>query len=278
MASSGKHRSKDKPVGVEEKNVEKKAIPESDTVSDVKLVPVFIMGKKYDVPESLTIMKALEYVGYQFIRGCGCRDGKCGACPTVFRKPGDYHIYTALACQTQVESNMYLAQVPFYPANRSSCDFDQLTPTPEEIFKLYPEIFRCVACNACTKICPMDVQVMDVIAAVKQGDITKAAELSFDCIQCGLCASRCLGELPQYHIAQLARRIYGSKIAPRSKHLASAVKTIKEEHKFDDMLAELMKMDNDQLKKVYVEREVEPEMAGEDWRPQSKQYLLEVED
>ncbi len=42
------------------------------------LVPIFIMGKRYLVPDSLTIQKAMEYAGYQLIRGCGCRGGATG--------------------------------------------------------------------------------------------------------------------------------------------------------------------------------------------------------
>jgi len=49
-------------------------------------VEVFIMGKSYKVPAGLTIMKALEYAGYRYIRGCGCRAGFCGACSTIYRK------------------------------------------------------------------------------------------------------------------------------------------------------------------------------------------------
>lgn len=244
---------------------------------EAKLIPIFVMNKRYEVPETLTIMKALEYVGYKFIRGCGCRGGICGACATVYRKPGDYHIYNALACQTLVEPNMYLTQIPFYPANRSEYEFEELKPAPEEIFKLYPELFRCVACNACTKICPMDVEVMDAIQALKQGNIAKAAEHAFDCIQCGLCASRCMGELPQYHMFQLARRIYGGKIAPKATHLASAVKAVKE-GKYQEMLEHLMRMDEEALKEEYTKREIEPETAGEDWRPKDTRYVLEVED
>ena len=63
-----------------------------------KLVPIFIMGKKYDVPASLTIQKAFEYAGYQLVRGCGCRGGICGACGTVYRFPGSYRIEVGLAC------------------------------------------------------------------------------------------------------------------------------------------------------------------------------------
>ena len=33
-----------------------------------KMVNVFLFGKKYEVPESLTIMGAMEYAGYQLMR------------------------------------------------------------------------------------------------------------------------------------------------------------------------------------------------------------------
>jgi len=243
-----------------------------DTEIKTKMIPIYIMGKRYRVPETLTIMKAMEYAGYKFIRGCGCRGGICGACGTVYRKAGDYKLHSGLACQTVVEPNMYLTQMPFYPANRAIYDFREMTTAPEEIFKLYPEIFRCVACNACTKVCPMEVDMMDVIANLKRGNIARAAELSFNCIQCGLCASRCMGELPQYHIAQLSRRIYGSLIAPRAKHLQTAVETIAG-GKYEDCVRSLMAMPEAELRRVYQAREMEPEMTGDDWSPQDKKCL-----
>jgi formate hydrogenlyase subunit 6/NADH:ubiquinone oxidoreductase subunit I len=235
---------------------------------EAKTIPIYIMGKRYDVPETLTIMKALEYAGYQYIRGCGCRGGVCGACATVYRKAGDYKIRTGLACQTVVEPEMYLTQIPFYPANRASYDFETVEATPETIYKLYPELFRCVACNACSKVCPMDVEVLDYVSALKRGDISAAAEISFDCIQCGLCASRCMGEMAQYHIAQLARRLHGGKIAPKAKHLQEICDKI-EGGAFDDELATLKGLDQEALKKLYTEREMEPAMADESWKPAS---------
>jgi formate hydrogenlyase subunit 6/NADH:ubiquinone oxidoreductase subunit I len=245
---------------------------ESTATVETKMVPIYVMGKRYEVPATLTIMKAIEYAGYKYIRGCGCRGGVCGACSTVYRKPGDYKIYTGLACQTVVEPEMYLTQIPFYPANRATYDFAELTGTPDEINRLYPELFRCVACNACTKVCPMDVQVMDYIAALKRGDIKAAAEISFDCIQCGLCASRCMGELPQYHIAQLARRLNGAYLTPKAEHLKTMCANI-EAGRYDKGLAELKGMDLQALRKTYQEREMEPATAGEDWTPQDRSYL-----
>jgi len=237
-----------------------------------KLIPIYVMGRRYEVPEGFTIMKAMEYTGYKFIRGAGCRGGVCGACPTVYRKAGDYKIYTGLACQTVVEPDMYLTQIPFYPANRAQYKLEELEPAPEEIFKLYPEIFRCVACNSCTKVCPMKIPVMDAISYLKQGNIPKAAELAYDCIQCGLCTSRCLGELPQYHIFQLTKRIYGAKIAPSSDHLREAAEAIKS-GKYEEALKELMNTDDEEMRKLYREREMEPWETGEDWRPKETKYL-----
>ena len=236
-------------------------------------IPVYVMGKKYEVPETLTIMKAMEYVGFKFIRGAGCRGGICGACPTVYRKAGNYKLHFGLACQTVVEPNMYLTQIPFYPANRAAYNIEEIEPVAESIHALYPELFRCVACNSCTKACPMDVEVLDYISAIKQGDIEKAAVISKDCIQCGLCASRCMGELPQYHIAQLVRRIYGKYIQPRAEHLKNRVEEINS-GKYDSMLEDLVGMDKEKLEKFYVEREREPDMAEPgSWMPENTQYL-----
>ncbi len=43
----------------------------TDTALDINMIPVFVMGKRYEVPAELTIMKAMEYAGYQCIRGGG---------------------------------------------------------------------------------------------------------------------------------------------------------------------------------------------------------------
>ncbi|GAG18735.1 unnamed protein product, partial [marine sediment metagenome] len=188
-----------------------------------KLIPIFIMGKKYDVPDTLTIQKAMEYAGFQLIRGAGCRGGVCGACGTVYRFPNSHKIEIGLACQTVVQPDMYLAVLPSFPAKRSVFDKETLEATVATFQALYPEVFKCVSCNTCTKSCPMDIEVMDCINAVIRGDIEKAARLSFDCVMCGLCTSRCPAEISHANVAILARRIYGKLIAPRAEHLEKQV-------------------------------------------------------
>ena len=236
------------------------------------LVPIFIMGKRYEVPSSLTIQKAMEYAGYQLIRGCGCRGGICGACGTVYRLPGSYKIEVGLACQTIVQPNMYLTQIPFFPANRSTYEMEKIKPTIETIVKNYPEVLRCLQCNTCTKSCPMEIEVMDYIAAAMRGDVTRLAELSFDCVMCGLCTSRCPAEIGQYNVAILGRRLYAKYVAPKAEHLAAMVKEVGK-GKFEQGLRELMDADEDTLKKLYNEREIEPEQTDENWTPKEKQYL-----
>ncbi len=220
-------------------------------------VTIHVMGKAYEVPSDLTIMKAMEYAGYQFIRGCGCRGAFCGACGTVFRTKDDYRLKVGLACQEMVQDEMYLAEIPFFPGNKATYDVEKLKPTSETILKHYPEVFRCLACNACTKACPQDIEVMEYVQASLRGDIAKAADLSFDCLLCGLCASRCPAEIVQYNVALLCRRLYSSRVAPRAEHLAKRMREVKK-GKFDKEMAKLKKMKKPQLAKLYAEREIEP--------------------
>ncbi len=221
------------------------------------LIPVFIMGKQYMVPAGLTIMKAMEYAGYKLVRGVGCRGGFCGACATAYRIQGDPKLYFGLACQTVVQPNMYLAQLPFFPARRATYDVTQLEPTPTTLFSLYPELLRCLGCGTCTKACPQQIDVRAYMAAGMRGDIARMADLSFDCIMCGLCAARCPAEEGQYNIAILARRLYGRYLAPRSKHLEERLEEIRA-GKFDAEIQALKNMNTEELKARYKARDIEP--------------------
>ena len=236
-----------------------------------KLVPIYVMGKQYQVPETMTIQKAVEYAGYQFIRSCGCRGGICGACPTIYRIAGDYHLHFCLACQTVVQENMYLTTLPFFPANRTAYEIEEVDASAETIMKLYPEVMKCVACNTCTKACPMDIEVMEYVNAAMRGDIAKAARLSFDCIQCGLCTSRCPAQIQHFHLAQLCRRLHAKYQVSQAQHLKPRVADINA-GKFVDVLKELVDSNEDSLRELYVAREMEPQ-DSRDWQPEEKQFL-----
>lgn len=219
-------------------------------------VKIYVMGKKYLVPVGLTIMKAMEYCGYRFIRGCGCRGGFCGGCSTIYRMEDDYKLKMDLACQKTVEDGIYLVQIPFAPAKKEIYNINKLRPSGNVLLEYYPEIAKCVSCNTCTKACPQELEVMDIVQAAIRGDLEKITVLSFDCIQCGLCAMRCPMNIVPYNVAQLARRLYGRNIAPQSKHLVERIKAI-EEGKFDDEMRKLTHMNVKELTEIYRRREME---------------------
>lgn len=138
-----------------------------------EMVNIYVYGKKYSVPGDLTIMTAMEYAGYQLKRGCGCRHGFCGACATIYRIKGKNELKTCLACQTQVEDGMYIASLPFYPIDKRTYDIEEISAEQRVMMDLYPEIYSCVGCNACTKGCPQDLNVMQYIAYAQRGDFKK---------------------------------------------------------------------------------------------------------
>lgn len=225
------------------------------------LIPVYIMGKRYEVPPTLTIMKAMEYAGYRLLRGCGCRGGFCGACGTAYRVRGDPRLYFGLACQTVVKAGMYLAQIPFFPARRATYDLCALDATPAGLFATYPQLLRCLGCGACTKACPQEIDVRAYMAAGMKGDISRMADLSFDCIMCGLCAARCPAEEAQYNIALLARRLHGRYLAPRSTHLQVRVEEI-EQGRYEEAIWRLKTSSEAELRRLYDDRAVEVDQSS----------------
>ena len=224
--------------------------------NNAELITIYVMGKKHKVPGDLTIMKAMEYAGHQFTRGAGCRGGYCGACATLYRKKGSYKLEGALACQKIVEDGMYIAQIPFNPAEKTTYDLDELRPDANTMLEYYPELSRCLACNTCTKACPQDIMVMDYVQASLRGDITSAAQLSFDCISCGLCAVRCPAEIVPYNVGQLARRLYAKYIDGPSQHVLDRVIEV-EEGKYDEEVTKLMKASKEELAELYNSREID---------------------
>ena len=103
------------------------------------MVIIFVGKRTSEVPSGLTIMQAMEYLGYKFLRGCGCRGGFCGACATVYRIFGDHSLNTALACQKPVEEGMCLEIVPYTPAEKKTYDIRELRPSHTILIEHYPE-------------------------------------------------------------------------------------------------------------------------------------------
>jgi Fe-S oxidoreductase len=224
-----------------------------------EVVDIYVMGKHFQVPQGLTIQAALEYSGYNLIRGVGCRSGFCGACGTIYCFKNDPQLRYALACQKTVEPDMYLTQIPFFPAASALYNVEDMEPAEGEnlLLKLYPDLLTCFGCNNCTKSCPQDLEVMEIVSAAIRGDYEKVYEKSFDCLMCGLCAARCPQGLRPYLAAIAGRRLRGAHLAPKSQHNLDRTCEI-EEGKYDAELNQLKHMSREELRKLYAERAIEP--------------------
>ena len=221
-----------------------------------EMVNIYIMGKLYSVPAELTIMNAMEYAGYKHIRGCGCRAGFCGACATIYRIAGESELKFALACQTKVENNMYIANIPYFPTQKAQYDMNEIKPTEQIMMQLYPEIYSCIGCNACTKACPQNLKVMQYIAYAQRAEFAKCAEESFDCVSCGMCSNRCPAGISHRLVSLLARRLNGKYIMPKSEHLEKRVNDILN-GEYLDMLEKIANKPLSEIEEHYNNRDME---------------------
>ena len=194
--------------------------------------------------------------GFELVRGVGCRNGFCGACATIYRIKGQQELKMALACQTQVENNMYVATLPFFPLVKQVYDINKVKPEQQLMMQLYPEIYACVGCNACTKACTQGLNVMQYIAYAQRGDFKACADLSFDCVMCGVCSSRCPAGISHPQVAMLARRLNGKYLTPQAQHLLDRVKEISE-GKYDDAMKAVMSLSDADIREKYNTREIE---------------------
>ncbi len=151
---------------------------------------------------------------------------------------------------------MYLTQIPFYPAHKVQYQLDEMQGDADQLAETFPEITKCVGCNACSNVCPQDIKVMKYIAHAIRGEISKAADESFDCLMCGLCATKCPANILQYKVALLSRRLHSRYMVPEAEHLQDRLKEIGE-GKYDAELEKLMKANREDLADQYNNRDIE---------------------
>ena len=151
---------------------------------------------------------------------------------------------------------MYIATLPFFPLVKEGYDIENIPVNESVMMQLYPEIYACIGCNACTKSCTQELNVMQYIAYAQRGDFEKCAEESFDCVMCGVCSSRCPAGISHPQVAMLARRINGKYIAPESLHLTERVKEI-EDGLCTEAIEAIMAKPVSELKQLYNNRDIE---------------------
>lgn len=221
-----------------------------------EFVTVYLLGRECNVPATLTIMDAMEYAGFNLIRGCGCRSGFCGACAVIYRIKGTTDIKVVLACQTKVEDGMCVGKIDSFPMNRRTFSIEEIDADPYLVNHLYPEINDCINCNSCTRGCPQGLKVMGYIAMAKTGRYELAAKMSFDCVACNICASRCPAQISHSAVGLLCRRITGRYIRPEAEHLNEMVGEI-QNGAYDAIMEKMTRLPENELKVLYDNREIE---------------------
>lgn len=120
----------------------------------------------------------------------------------------------------------------------------------------------------------MEIEVMDYMAHAIRGEIEGVATLSFPCVMCGACASKCPAEISQPSMALLARRIYGRHILSVPESLHERIADI-EEGRYDKLLEKLTQLSSEELTAIYTQREQEPQ-EEQPWIPRDPNFPEEI--
>ena len=219
----------------------------------IKTVRITVAGKEIETPENLTIIKAMEHAGISVAEHCGCLMGMCGACACIIRKEGSDKPVTGLACREKVENGMIVAFPVKIALRRKEYDLNRLVPNRGALVEIFPEIYSCVNCGACTKNCTQGIDVRAYIDDARFGDIKKISEMTFNCIACGACSALCPAKINHAEVALLARRITAKYLTPESGELNEKCEELAA-GKYKDETEKLAETSVDGLKKLYGER------------------------
>ena len=201
---------------------------EGETSLQPKLVTIEISGKTFQVPEGITLMKALWHTGHEVTRGAGCLGGFCGACGTYYRTKDDPMVKTCLACSHAVEDGMSFSFVPQFPARKAIYDLQQLKNPKQDLFELYPEAPLCRNCNACTEACPQGIDVREGVWKAVFGDFKAVSDMFMNCVMCGLCAPVCIADIAPSLVAVYASRAQGVHYTKKPEGLDTRIKAIED--------------------------------------------------
>ena len=214
-----------------------------------KTVNISVFGKAYDVPKGITLLNAFEYAGLDTVKGSGCKNGVCGACSALYKMEGEKEIKSCLACQKTVEDGMCILKFPLESSDKKAYNIEK----NENIMNsVYPEIYSCVGCNLCTKLCVKKIDVKRYIEYAQKGDFAKCAQVSSECVMCSACSVKCPAGIDHKNVALLAKRITGKYIIKRSKSLEKKLKEVKSDGFIKDF-EDYVNMPESELKGIYNE-------------------------
>ena len=211
-----------------------------------KLVTVEIAGKTHQVPEGITLLKALWYTGHEVIRGAGCLGGFCGACGMYYRTKDYPKVKTCLACSTAVVEGMSFSFVPPFPARKATYNLAELKNPKQDLFELYPEAPLCRNCNACTEACPQKIDVREGVWRAVFGDFEAVSDMFMNCVMCGLCAPVCIADIAPSLVAVYASRAQGIHYTDKPVGLEARIRDIAE-GRYQNEWDRIFKMTDEEL-------------------------------
>ena len=230
-------------------DIDTQNVIDQEEVLRPKMVTVEIAGKLYQVPEGITVVKALWYTGQEVVRGIGCLGGFCGACATYYRTKDDPKVKTCLACQTAVEDGMSFSMVPPFPARKAIYQMSELKDPKQDLFNLYPEAPLCRNCNACTEACPQGIDVREGVWHAAFGDFKAVSEMFMNCVMCGLCVPVCIADIAPNLVALYASRAQGVHFTERPERLYHRINEI-ESGRYDAEWKRILSLDDNKLQEV----------------------------
>lgn len=77
-----------------------------------KLIPIYIKGKEYMVPENNTLLRVLQFLNEEVAYGNYCWNGDCRNCMIVIKRTADSQEVTAIACLTKVVPGLHITKLP----------------------------------------------------------------------------------------------------------------------------------------------------------------------
>ncbi len=238
-------------------------------------ITIWFDDERYRVSSGRTLLVAMEEIGQGFIRSVGCRGGACGACTILYRIGDGHELQAGLMCQEMVKDGMQVLPLPYFPQKKAKHVLDG----PEDgspdyrVRRLYPEVSRCIMCGECTRLCPMEIDVMSYVGMIKSGDLKGAAKESFTCVQCQACALRCPAQISQPNAALVSRRLLGRHAIPRAEHLTRTMERM-QQPRLQQAFRKVRRLSADDLRALYQRREREPNEAPPGtWLPENQSLI-----
>jgi len=155
------------------------------------MVNVTLSGQPHRVPEGVTVLQALWYVGTPVLKGAGCLGGACGACTTTYTVPNAMGPKTGLGCQLTVSEGMGINLYPIDAPTKPTYKMAELDDPTESLFSIYPETRRCTNCDACTTVCPQDIPVRSTVRQMMNKQFDEVSAAFDECVNCNFCTMVC---------------------------------------------------------------------------------------